>query len=152
MSWITKNLTLDLLAITIDGLNKVFTRINNEPDGGNWPPIEPTTPQAVEAPAADVGVGGPVENQETTPEPAAAESQPEPTPAAEPTPEPDLDPEALLNEAKNTLRSIAMTDGGTTWITDTLFPQYHVTTLTDVPTDKLPGLIDQAHEHLKAAA
>lgn len=139
MSWITKNLTLDLLAITIDGLNKAFTRINDEPDGGNWPPIEPTTPQAVEAPAADFGVGGPVENQETTPEPAVAESQPEP--------EPDLDPEALLNEAKSTLRSIAMTTGGTAWITSKLFPKFDVTTLTDVPADKLPELIAKAQEH-----
>lgn len=143
MSWITKNLTLDLLAITIDGLNKAFTRINDEPEGGNWPPIEPTTPKTAEIPTSDIGVGGPV-----------PKTQPATTPETEPkaTPEPGLDPEALLNEAKNTLRSIAMTDGGTTWITDTLFPQYHVTTLTDVPTDKLPGLIDQAHERLKAAA
>lgn len=55
MSWLTKNLTLDLLAITIDGLTKVFDRINTEDtsDPGQAASVSAwSEPEQVEVPAA----------------------------------------------------------------------------------------------------
>lgn len=130
MSWISKSLTLDLLAITIDGLNKAFERISAEPDAVSqspWPVDAPADPAPVEAPPAAV--------PESTPAPPAA---PEPTPT--PAPEPAQD---LLPEAQNVLRTIAQTQG-TDWITGTLFPHFGTNSLNTVPADRLPELIEMA--------
>lgn len=128
MNWLTKSLTLDLIAITIDSLNRISERISTESnDGaGNWPPAE----------------------QNPAPAPA-----PEPAPAAQST---NLDPAAqaeqqaaLHTKAQETLRNIALKEG-TDWITGTLFPSFNVGSLNDIPADKLNELITQAENHTKA--
>lgn len=137
MSWISKNLTLDLLAIAIDGLTKSFDRIKSEPES-DWPPAE----VPAQAPAAVDPAPAPVEQPQPEPTPAPA-----PQPAAqEPAPEPAAAPAAEVNridEAKAHLRDISL-NGGMDWITGTLFPTFGVTSLTDVPADRLPELIDKA--------
>lgn len=137
MSWISKNLTLDLIAIAIGGMQSAFDRIKSEPES-DWPAAEqPEVP--AQAPAA----------VEPTPAP-----QPEPTPAAqEPKPEAPAPQQAAaeapapqvnrIDEAKAHLRDISL-NGGMDWITGTLFPAFRVTSLTDVPTDRLRELIDKA--------
>ncbi|QRV71371.1 RecT-like ssDNA binding protein [Corynebacterium phage CL31] len=143
MSWISKSLTLDLLAITIDGLNKVFDRISAEPDAAPgvspWPTDAPAAPAPVEAPPA-----------------AAPQPTPAPSTPAAPQPEPDLDPAPepapdLLPEAQTALRTIAQTQG-TDWIRETLFPHFGTTTLNDIPAEKLPELIAMAKAQAGAAA
>ena len=39
MSWISKNLTLDLIAIAIGGMQSAFDRIKSEPES-DWPAAE----------------------------------------------------------------------------------------------------------------
>ena len=141
MSWISKNLALDLIAIAIGGMQSAFDRIKSEPES-DWPAAEqPEVP--AQAPAA----------VEPAPQSAPA-PQPEPTPAAqEPEPESPAPQQAAaeapapqvnrIDEAKAHLRDISL-NGGMDWITGTLFPAFGVTSLTDVPTDRLPELIDKA--------
>ena len=140
MSWISKNLALDLIAIAIGGMQSAFDRIKSEPEPGTeWPATE----VPAQAPAA----------VEPAPQSAPA-SQPEPTPAAqEPEPEASAPQQAAaeapapqvnrIDEAKAHLRDISL-NGGMDWITGTLFPAFGVTSLTDVPADRLPELIDKA--------
>lgn len=134
MSWISKNLTLDLIAIAIGGMQSAFDRIKSEPES-DWPPAEvPTAAQpAVEPPA-------PVEQPqpEPTPEPQPAAQESAPEPAAAPATE-----VSRLDEAKTHLRDISLS-GGMDWITGTLFPSFGVTILTDVPAERLPELIAAA--------
>lgn len=128
MTWISKNLTLDLLAIGIDAMQKTFDRIKEEPDTQSpWPKDQTpaSAPQAV---------------QES---PAAPKQEPATAPAPKPKEEAAPD---LLPEAQNLLRSISMNEGPT-WITSTLFPHFHVQSLTDVPAEKLPELITMAQQH-----
>ena len=141
MSWISKNLTLDLIAIAIGGMQSAFDRIKSEPES-DWPAAEqPEVP--AQAPAA----------VEPAPQSAPA-PQPEPTPAAqEPEPEASAPQQEAaeapapqvnrIDEAKAHLRDISL-NGGMDWITGTLFPAFGVTSLTDVPADRLPELIDKA--------
>lgn len=128
MTWISKGLTLDLLAIGIDAMQKTFDRIKEEPGTQSpWPQetAPSTAPQAVqESPAAPKQ------------EPATA---PAPKPQEESTPD-------LLPEAQNLLRSISMNEGPA-WITGELFPHFHVQSLADVPANKLPELITMAQAH-----
>ena len=139
MSWISKNLALDLIAIAIGGMQSAFDRIKSEPEPGTeWPATE----VPAQAPAAVEPAPAPVEQPQPEPTPAPA-----PQPAAqEPAPEPAAAPAAEVNridEAKAHLRDISL-NGGMDWITGTLFPAFGVTSLTDVPTDRLPELIDKA--------
>lgn len=130
MTWISKNLTLDLLAIGIHAMQKTFDRIKEEPDTQSpWPQQD--------APAAEPH---PVEEAPAPKEEPAA-PEPKPEPQEEETPD-------LLPEAQNTLRAISM-DEGPGWITRTLFPHFNVQSLTDVPADKLPELITMAQKHRK---
>lgn len=132
MTWISKNLTLDLLAIGIHAMQKTFDRIKQEPD------VQSPWPQQ-EAPAA---APHPVEEAPAPKEaPAAAAPESKPEPQEKETPD-------LLPEAQNTLRAISM-DEGPGWITGTLFPHFNVQSLTDVPADKLPELITMAQKHRK---
>lgn len=131
MSWISKNLTLDLIAIAIGGMQSAFDRIKSEPES-DWPAAEqPEVP--AQAPAA------------VAPAPQSAPAQqPEPTPAVqEPEPEAPAPQVNRIDEAKAHLRDISL-NGGMDWITGTLFPAFGVTSLTDVPADRLPELIDKA--------
>lgn len=135
MSWISKSLTLDLLAIAIDGLNKTFERISAEPEAVSqspWPTDTPAAPAPVEAPPA---VPDPV----PAPAPPAPPAAPEPAP----TPAPETAPD-LLPEAQNVLRTIAQTQG-TDWITGTLFPYFGTNSLNTVPAERLPELIEMAN-------
>ena len=129
MTWISKNLTLDLLAIGIHAMQKTFDRIKEEPDTQSpWPQQE--TPAAAPHPVEEA---------------PAPESDPAPEPKAEPQEEKTTN---LLPKAQNTLRAISM-DEGPGWITGTLFPHFNVQSLTDVPADKLPELITMAEKHHK---
>ena len=126
MTWLTKNLTLDLLAITIHGLTKASERIAQEPDTNqtDWPPVEKPAPEVTTAPAL---------------------AEPEETET------PEADDHDYLAEAKTLLQTLSRT-GHREWIKDTLLPQFNVTKLTDVPAGRLPELIDAAKEHQKEAA
>lgn len=129
MSWISKNLTLDLLAIAIDGLSNVFDRIKAEPeDGSPWPVDNAEAPAPAEVePAPDV---------------PAAPTEPEPA-AAEPAPEPEVDATQLLAQAQTLCRTIAQA-GQVDWITGTLLPHFNVQSLTDIPAAQLPEVITMA--------
>ena len=137
MSWISKNLTLYLISIAIGGMQSAFDRIKSEPES-DWPAAEqPEAPAAVE-PAPQ---SAPAPQPEPTP--AVQEPEPEasaPQQAAAEAPAPQVN---RIDEAKAHLRDISL-NGGMDWITGTLFPAFGVTSLTDVPTDRLPELIDKA--------
>lgn len=141
MSWISKNLTLDLIAIAIGGMQSAFDRIKSEPES-DWPAAEqPEVP--AQAPAAVEPAPQSAPAQQPEPAPAAQEPQPEasaPQQAAAEAPAPQVN---RIDEAKAHLRDISL-NGGMDWITGTLFPAFGVTSLTDVPTDRLPELIDKA--------
>lgn len=133
MTWISKNLTLDLLAIGIHAMQKTFDRIKEEPDAqAPWPQQE--APTAAPHPVEEATVSKEEPAATAAPEPKA-ETQEEETPN-------------LLPKAQNTLRAISM-DEGPGWITGTLFPHFNVQSLTDVPADKLPELITMAEKHHK---
>lgn len=132
MSWITKDLTLDLLAIGIHTLEKIYQRVKEE-EVGEWPDVEPAPETGATTPAA----------------PPAAAGQKPVTPA--PTADDTADTDALHTEAQNLLRQISGAEGPS-WITSTLFPTYGVTTLSAVPGEKLPELIATAQAHLKEEA
>lgn len=127
MTWISKDLTLDLLAIGIDAMQKTFDRIKKEPDTQSpWP--QETAQSAAPQPVEET----PAPKQESATAPA-------PKPQEEAAPD-------LLPEAQKLLRSISMNEGPA-WITGTLFPHFNVQSLTDVPADKLPELITMAQQH-----
>ena len=130
MTWMNRNLTLDLLAIGIDTLQRTYDRIKKEPDSVSpWPQVESTqdAPGTVE------------ENQAPAPQ-QQVETQPE---APQ---EPEGQDTNLLPDAQTILRHISLAEGPE-WITGVLFPHFGVKTLTDVPKDKLPELISMATEH-----
>lgn len=133
MTWMNKDLTLDLLAIGIDTLQRTYDRIKQEPDSASpWPQVESTqdAPDAVE--------------ETQTPAPA-----PQPQPEPEAPQEPEDQNTDLLPEAQTILRHISLAEGPA-WITGELFPHFGVKTLTDVPKDKLPELIAMATKHKEA--
>lgn len=138
MTWLTKNLTLDLLAIAIDGMNKAYTRIKDSEGSSPWPPAA----QPAQAPH-------PIQEEQHAPA-VAPSPEPEPTPAA-PAPEPQPTPEELHTKAQTILRTIAQS-GDIEWVTGTLLPHFGVSSLTDVPADKLPELITLATQHAQEAA
>ena len=130
MTWMNKDLTLDLLAIGIDTLQRTYDRIKQAPDSVSpWPQVE--SPHAAPGP-------GPVEQQAAKPA-----AQPE---ISETSMEPEAQDTDLLHEAQTVLRQISL-EQGPAWITGELFPHFGVKTLTDVPKNKLPELIDMATKH-----
>lgn len=141
MSWISKNLTLDLIAIAIGGMQSAFDRIKSEPES-DWPAAEqPEVPAQAPAEVEPAPQSAPAPQPE--PAPAAQEPEPEaaaPQQAAAEAPAPQVN---RIDEAKAHLRDISL-NGGMDWITGTLFPAFEVTSLTDVPADRLPELIDKA--------
>ncbi|MFI5504485.1 hypothetical protein ACFLIN_03860 [Corynebacterium kutscheri] len=131
MTWLTKEILTELINETSRFLNKITHIINeNNDDVPGWLHDDPRL-------------------QETTPAP-----QPAPQPAPEPVPQPAPKPAVLpddtpgLNEAKTLLRTISTTEGNT-WITQTLFPHFHITNLAHITTDQLPELINIAEAHLE---
>lgn len=141
MNWMSKNLTLDLLAITIDGLQKAFDRIANEPEEGNWPPADTPTPAAPEA------AEEPTPLQQPDPD-TPAEPAPEELPAAAQADTPGVDVDAWRSEAQNLLRAIVEHQDGVNYVTQTLFPKFGVQTLTDLDAGDYPALIEEARNHL----
>lgn len=137
MTWMNKNLTLDLLAIGIDTLQRTYDRIKKEPDSVSpWPQVE--SPHAAPGPAE------PAAQPATQPA-----TQPETSETSETSTEPEAQGDALLHEAQTVLRQISLAEGPA-WITGELFPHFGVKTLTDVPKDTLPELIDMATKHKEA--
>lgn len=131
MSWLSRDLVLDLLAIAIDGLNKASTRISEEREVGQWPPNDD---QPIPAPA---------------PAPAAAKPAPaatDPIPAHEPAPTNDTT--NLHTKAQKILRTISLAEGAD-WITGTLFPHFSIMSLDQLSPTKLPELITMAQQHTK---
>ena len=140
MSWISKNLTLDLLAIAIDGLTKSFDRIKSEPES-DWPPVEQAAPAQVEpaTPAAQAKQPAVQEHSAvTTEEPTQPQETAAPVPAEAPQPTVDRRPEAQAH-----LRDISLA-GGMEWITGELFPSFGAQSLDAIPDEKLPQLIEKA--------
>ena len=132
MTWMNKDLTLDLLAIGIDTLQRTYDRIKQEPDSVSpRPQVEDT------AAAPGVAEGNQVPAPQTQPE------------ISETSTEPEDQPTDLLPEAQTILRHISL-EQGPAWITGELFPHFGVKTLTDVPKDRLPELIDMATKHKEA--
>ena len=142
MSWISKNLALDLIAIAIGGMQSAFDRIKSEPEPGTeWPATEVPAP----VPAVVDPAPAPVEQPQPEPTPAPAPQ----SAAQEPAPDPAAAPAAEVNphaEAQGHLRDINLNLGtaGIEWITGVLFPQFGVQNLNDVPADQLPALIQAA--------
>ena len=126
MSWLTKELTLDILAIAIGALVDIHDTIDPTRKTPNT-----ATPQLVEAPTQ------PAEPQPAEPQPAAAE-EPTHTPAPQPT----------LPEIQNALRTIAQTEG-THWIQNELFTGLGITNITHLPDDKTALAWEQITTHLQ---
>ncbi|MGP5206450.1 hypothetical protein ACTXJY_00325 [Corynebacterium casei] len=149
MSWISKNLALDLIAIAIGGMQNAFDRIKSEHES-DWPPtevpaaqphaVEPAPAPVEQAPAAAPMAQPTPTEMHTTAQPQAQPAEQPPAPAAQTPAEPVVN---RLDEAKAHLRDISLA-GGMDWITGTLFPSFGVTILTDVPAERLPELIQAA--------
>ena len=141
MSWISKNLTLDLIAIAIGGMQSAFDRIKSEPES-DWPAAaeQPEVPAQAPAAVEPAPQSAPAPQPEPTPAAQDHQAAPEPQQAAAEAPAPQVN---RIDEAKAHLRDISL-NGGMDWITGTLFPAFGVTSLTDVPADRLPELIDKA--------
>lgn len=129
MSWMTKDLALDLLSILTGAAQSAYERVKAAPGEGEWPQPEAQPQEVAAAP----------QQQPETP----AQPQPEATAPAAPA------PDDLLNQAKTACQRIVAQDGSPAWITGTLFPEFGVQSLTDVPADKLPSLLEKANTHLE---
>lgn len=142
MTWISKNLTLDLLAIGIDAMQKAYDRIKTEPEtAGEWPPADSPA-------AASASTKAKFEAAARTANESLEAAQ-----KAEALAETAANTAELHAKAQTVLRSISL-DEGPEWITGVLFPKYGVSTLNAVPADKLADLVADAEEHAngKAAA
>lgn len=165
MSWISKSLTLDLLAITIDGLTKVFERITAEPDvqadQSPWSeqpaaPVNVELPADTPVPSSTVRQAAQEAQQALNEAQQASQTAPAPAPAPAATPAPQAQPAAapvedLRPQAQDALRRIAQTEG-TDWIRETLFPHFGTSTLNDIPEAKLPEVIAMATTRLELGA
>lgn len=134
MTWMTKNLTLDLLAIGQDFLRRCAEAINNQPQQETSETVETSDNRH------------PADTVPETPQP-----EPAPEPQPEPAPEPQLQEatpthEDLHSEAQTLLRTIVQAEG-TDWVTGTLFPKYGVQSLNDVPANRLSDLVADAKTH-----
>ena len=156
-TWLTKELTLDLLAITIDGLNKAFNAISGDAPSTPLSVLEPKHPadepqQPAPTPEAEQHPADPQ---------AAAPAAPAEAPETAPASTTDLPmvhvgaptADELHAQAQTLLRTISM-DEGAAWITGVLFPKYGVQSLTAVQPGQLPALVEDAQAHIdeKAAA
>ena len=134
MSWMTKDLALDLLAILTGAAQSAYERVKAAPGEGEWP--QPETPQ-------------PQPQQEVAPAPQQPDT-PEQPPAPAPAPAPaGPTPEELLNQAKTVCQRIVKQDGNPSWIMNTLFPEFGVQSLIHVTAEQLPTLLEKANAHLE---
>ncbi|MBD0853074.1 hypothetical protein CU043_02360 [Corynebacterium striatum] len=129
MTWMTKELTLDLLAIGQDFLRRCAEAINNQPQQEISEISEISETSDNRHPADTV--------PETT--------QPEPAPTTQPEAAATTN-EDLHSEAQTLLRTIVQAEG-TDWVTGTLFPKYGVQSLNDVPANQLSDLVADAKAH-----
>lgn len=142
MSWMTKDLALDLLAILSGAAQSAYERVKAAPGEGEWPKQE-AQPQREVAPPQETPAPQP---QPEAPAPAAPQqTEPQPQTGAPAAPAPD----ELINQAKTACQRIVAQDGSPAWITGTLFPEFGVQSLTDVPAEKLPALLEKANAHLE---
>ena len=138
-NWLTKELTLDLLSITISALVNIHDA------------IEATTKQP-ETPKPEIGEGGPGQEPE-----AATAEDPTPAPAATPAPADnpqEAEPAVTLPQIQTTLRTIAQAEG-VDWIQNELFASFHITNITELPAGHYPlawELITTHQEEMKEAA
>lgn len=135
MTWLTKSLALDLLAITIDSLTRASERISTEPDpvNGDWPPTGTTY---------NMGGHGPTEREQesSAPQQQAAPAEEKTTEQAEEkTPEQDLAP-VTLDDVRPILADIAR-QGGNDIIADAIH-QAGANKLSEVPADKLATVLN----------
>ncbi|GFK19296.1 hypothetical protein [Corynebacterium glutamicum] len=163
MSWISKSLTLDLLAITIDGLTKVFERITAEPDTPTdqspWSeqpaaPVNVELPADTPVPSSTVRQAAQEAQQALNEAQQASQTAPAPAPQAQPAPaaaQPAAPVEDLRPQAQDALRRIAQTEG-TDWIRETLFPHFGTSTLNDIPAERLQEVIAMATTRLELGA
>lgn len=132
-TWLSKELTLDLLAITIHSMNKIYERI--AADGAEvspWP-----VPEDVQRSQASQEIEPTPQPEAPAPEPVV-EAAEAPAPVAEP-----VDYDQLHTQAQQLLRDINLA-GGIDWITGTLFPHFGVNSLSNVPKERLPELVTMA--------
>lgn len=131
MNWLTKELTLDLLAISIEGLVKIHDAIDHATQAER-----PVTPQdEVSAPAAEA--------------PPATDNETDETAPAEPKTSPEAPAEAdapTLPEIQNALREISKNED-TKWIQDTLFPHFNINHLSQLPEEKFADAWDMITRH-----
>ena len=135
MSWMTKDLALDLLSILTGAAQSAYERVKAAPGEGEWPKQE-AQPQEEVAAAP----------QQAAP---AAQSQPQAAPQTEAAAPAAPAPDELLNQAKTACQRIVAQDGSPAWITGTLFPEFGVQSLTDVPAEKLSAFLEKANAHLE---
>lgn len=140
-NWLTKELTLDLLSITIGALVNIHDAIEAK-----------TTPQTTKP---EIGEGGPVQEPEAekaeAPAPADA-----PAPAATPAPADnpqEAEPAVTLPQIQTALRTIAQAEG-VDWIQNNLFTTLGITNITTLDTDQYAKAWEliTSHHDLKEAA
>lgn len=136
-NWLTKELTLDLLSITIGALVNIHDAIEAK-----------TTPQTTKP---EIGGGGPVQEPE-----AATAEDPTPAPAATPAPADnpqEAEPAVTLPQIQTALRTIAQAEG-VDWIQNTLFTTLGITNITTLDPSQYAKAWEliTSHHDLKEAA
>lgn len=132
MSWMTKDLALDLLAILTGAAQSAYERVKAAPGEAEWPQPEAQS------------------QKEVAPQPeTAASQQPETPPQPEATAPAAPAPDELLNQAKTVCQRIVKQDGNPAWIMNTLFPEFGVQSLIHVKAEQLPTLLEKANAHLE---
>lgn len=119
MSWLTKDLTLDILSITIHGLVKIHDAINDTQ------PTPPKPHSQNDWPATT-----------TVDQPPATQADNQPAQQDIPS----------LPQIQEKLRTIAQTEG-TDWIQNTLFPALGITNLTSLDQSDYPRAWEMITTH-----
>lgn len=127
MSWLTKELTLDILSITIGAMVNIHDA------------IEATTKKPETSPH-EIGEGDPAQKPEDHPTPEP------PTPATAA----DDEPAVTFPQIQTALRTIAQAEG-TDWIQKELFPALDISNLTQLTADNYPAAWERITDHQSAA-
>ena len=129
-NWLTKELTLDLLSITIGALVKIHDTIDD---------ATKNAPAQAGAEKAETPAPTPAADTETTDNADSTE---------------DAEPAPTLPQIQTALRTIAQAEG-IDWIQNELFASFQITNITDLPTDHYPlawELITTHQDEMKEAA